>query len=100
VKIDIPKLLLDLRSDVAAYKNHVGGSTMERLAYRSFAFVMRNPRLYELAARLARLLAPSKGGWISQIPGGLAPGPLKAWLSQRDLPMPAPQSFRELWRQR
>jgi L-lactate dehydrogenase complex protein LldF len=28
VKIDIPKLLLDLRADVAQYKEHVGSSTM------------------------------------------------------------------------
>jgi len=98
VKIDIPKLLLDLRSDVAAYKEHVGASTMERLAFRAFAFVMRRPRLYEFAMRFARMLAPQRGGWISQL--GFAPGPLKGWLSQRHLPAPAPRSFRELWRQR
>jgi L-lactate dehydrogenase complex protein LldF len=78
----------------------VGGSGIEKLAYRAFAFVMRRPLLYEIVTRFARWMAPSKGGWTSRLPGGIAPGPLKAWLSQRDLPMPAPQSFRELWRLR
>jgi L-lactate dehydrogenase complex protein LldF len=98
VKIDIPKLLLDLRSDVAAYKEHVGASTLERLAFWAFAFVMRRPRLYEYAMRMARTLAPQRGGWISGL--RFAPGPLKGWLTQRHLPAPAPKSFRELWRQR
>jgi L-lactate dehydrogenase complex protein LldF len=100
VKIDIPKLLLDLRSDVARYNDQVGASTAERWAYRAFAFVMRRPKLYEFATGMARRLAPGRGGWISRVPGGIAPGPLGAWLSQRDLPAPAPRSFREMWRQR
>jgi L-lactate dehydrogenase complex protein LldF len=100
VKIDIPKLLLDLRADVAQYKDHVGSSSAEKFAYRAFAFVMRRPKLYEFAARAARWFAPRRGGWISWLPGGIAPGPLKAWLSQRELPTPAPKSFRELWRER
>jgi L-lactate dehydrogenase complex protein LldF len=98
VKIDIPKLLLDLRADVAQYKEHVGSSTLERFGYRAFAFVMRRPKLYEFASRVARWFAPQRGGWISWLP--IAPGPLKGWLSQRELPAPAPKSFRELWRQR
>jgi L-lactate dehydrogenase complex protein LldF len=99
VKIDIPKLLLDLRSDVIKYKERVGGSSSEQFAYRAFAFVMRRPKLYEFAARLARMFAPG-GNWMSRTPGGIAPAPVKAWLSQRDLPLPAPKSFRELWRTR
>lgn len=100
VKIDIPKLLLDLRADVAEYKEHVGSSTAERLGYRAFAFVMRRPKLYEFAARVSRWFAPRRGGWISWLPTGITPGPLKGWLSQRELPVPAPKSFRELWRER
>jgi L-lactate dehydrogenase complex protein LldF len=100
VKIDIPKLLLDLRSDVTGYKEQVGASTAERFAFRAFAFVMRRPKLYAFATRMARMLAPQRGGWIARLPLGIAPGPLKGWLSQRHLPAPASKSFRELWRQR
>jgi L-lactate dehydrogenase complex protein LldF len=100
VKIDIPKLLLDLRSDVVEYKAHVGGSWAERFAYRAFAFVMSRPKFYDLATGLARRLAPRRQSWISRVPGGVAPGPIKHWLSQRDLPVPAPKSFREMWRER
>jgi L-lactate dehydrogenase complex protein LldF len=100
VKIDIPKLLLDLRADVAAYKEHAGASSAERFAFRAFAFIMRRPKLYEFVTRLARMLAPQREGWISRLPLGIAPGPVKQWLSQRHLPAPAAKSFRELWRQR
>jgi hypothetical protein len=27
-------------------------------------------------------------------------GPAKGWFSQRDVPQPAPKSFRQLWRDR
>jgi L-lactate dehydrogenase complex protein LldF len=100
VKIEIPKLLLELRSDVIAYKDRVGASAGERWAFRAFAFVARRPRLWNFAGRLARALVPSRDGWVHALPRGLTPGPVAAWLSQRDLPAPARKSFREMWRSR
>ena len=86
VKIDIPKILLELRKEIA----DSGENRREKLAFRMFAWVMRHPRIYErlgaMASSLAHHVPPS--------------GPLKAWLSQRDLPDPPKQSFRQQWRER
>jgi L-lactate dehydrogenase complex protein LldF len=95
VKIDIPKLLLDLRADIASTKQ----SSAEKLAFRMWAAVMSRPALYRKAAEIAALTAPRDKRWI-QRSAMLNVGPLKAWLSQRDLPAPAPKTFRQLWRER
>ena len=42
VKIEIPKLLLELRTEVRK-------SRLERLAFRAFAWLMRHPGAYEMA---------------------------------------------------
>jgi L-lactate dehydrogenase complex protein LldF len=81
VKIDIPKVLLDLRS--AGPKNWV-----DKIAFRAFAWMMRHPRVYETAGRMFGVAS------------ALRLGPIGAWLSQRDLPPPPARSFRQLWRQR
>ncbi len=94
VKIEIPKLLLSLRQEVPK-------SRWEKLAFRVFAWLVRHPGAYEIAGRFAASLAPSEnGGWIRSVPAPLRVGPIKAWLSQRDLPPPPAHSFRELWRRR
>jgi L-lactate dehydrogenase complex protein LldF len=100
VKIDIPKVLLELRSDVkkAEARDHRG--RMEKLAFRAFAWLMTHPRLYEMAGKLAAAVAPPDSGWIRGVPAPMNIGPLRAWLSQRDLPPAPARSFREMWRRR
>jgi L-lactate dehydrogenase complex protein LldF len=100
VKIDIPKILLDLRSEVKKSETREGTNRLERFAFRAWAWVMRHPRLYEMAGMAAASLAPSGdgGGWVRSVP--IKVGPLNAWLSQRDLPSPPTKSFRQLWRER
>jgi len=73
VKIEIPKLLLKLRSEVTEAKGRQGKGGLERSAYRMFAWVMAHPKIYRLAGRIGAKLAP------------LVPpvGPLKKWASQR-----------------
>jgi L-lactate dehydrogenase complex protein LldF len=106
VKIDIPRILLELRHEVVEAKGRDGENRLEKLAFRAYAWVMRHPRIYELAGLAARTMAPDSewsGGaprWIGKLPGLLNRGPAAAWLSERDLPPPAPRSFREMWRER
>ena len=100
VKIDIPKILLELRSDVKKAETREKQNRLEKLAYRVFAFLMIHPRLYEMAGRMAASLAPpGDNGWISNVRPPMDIAPVRAWLSQRDLPPPS-KSFRELWRRR
>ena len=100
VKIDIPKILLELRSDVKKSEAHAKQNRLERLAFRAFAWLMTHPRLYEMAGSMAAAIAPSDGRWIRSVPSPMNVGPLKAWLSERDLPPPPAKSFRQMWRQR
>jgi len=101
VKIEIPKILLELRSDVKKSEAREKQNRLEKLAFRGFAWLMTHPRLYEWAGRLASAAAPySDGGWIRSLPATMNFGPVKAWISQRDLPPPPAHSFREMWRRR
>ena len=102
VKVDIPRILLELRSEVVAAKTTAKTNRAERLAFRSWAWVMSHPRIYARLAALAARLAPlpPRNGWIRHLPSFLGAGPLNNWMSQRDLPPPAAKSFRQLWAER
>jgi L-lactate dehydrogenase complex protein LldF len=101
VKIDIPKVLLELRSDVKKAETREKRNRLEKLAFRAFAWLMTHPRLYEMAGKLAAAAAPAESsGWIRSVPALMNIGPLRAWLSQRDLPPAPARSFREMWRRR
>jgi L-lactate dehydrogenase complex protein LldF len=90
VKIEIPRILLELRAD----KVKAGGDRTEKLAFRMFAWIMSHPKFYARMASIA-LSAP-----MPKKDSFFAVGPLKSWLSQRDLPVPPAKSFRELWNER
>jgi L-lactate dehydrogenase complex protein LldF len=101
VKIDIPRLLLDLRSDVVQARRNKGSTRVERAAFRAFAWITSHPRVYARLGAFAALLAPRGGdGWLRRPPFFLRFGVLQKWSSQRDLPAPAQQSFRQYWRKR
>ena len=101
VKIDIPRLLLDLRSDVVQARRNKGSTRVERTAFRAFAWIASHPRVYARLGAFAALLAPRGGdGWLRRPPFFLRFGVLRKWTSQRDLPAPAQQSFRQYWRKR
>src|SRR5450432_3748188 len=101
VKIDIPKVLLELRSEVKKSEAREGQNRLEKWAFRVFAWVMTHPRIYEMAGQIAVSMAPAGDGkWIGSVPAPLSVGPMKAWLSERDLPPSPSKRFRALWRQR
>jgi len=105
VKINIPKVLLDLRSDVKKTEAREGGSRTERLAFRIWAWVMRHPKIYEMSGMVAAALGHAiqgtgRGDWLREVPGSDRIPPLRGWLSERDLPPPPPRSFRQMWRSR
>src|ERR1039457_2470628 len=100
VKIDIPNVLLELRSDVRKSEAREGQNRLERLAFRVFAWVMAHPRIYEMAGRMAGSMAAGDGQWIRRGPAPMGGGRVKAGPSQRARPPPPLKSFREMWRQR
>jgi L-lactate dehydrogenase complex protein LldF len=101
VKIDIPQLLLDLRSDVVQARRNKGSTRVERTAFRAFAWIASHPPIYARLGAFAALLAPrGEGGWLRRLPFFLRFGVLQKWTSERDLPAPARQSFRQHWHKR
>lgn len=80
VKIDIPRLLLHLRAEIAPRK----GKLAERLAFKMWAQVMLRPSLYKLSSVLGRIMQRF-------VPVS------KAWTNGRDLRPIESKSFHELW---
>jgi L-lactate dehydrogenase complex protein LldF len=90
VKIEIPRILLELRSDKVAK----GDEKIELWTFKVWSWVMRHPKIYSKLAKAALSAAPTDKNSF------FAFGPLKNWLSQRDLPVPPAKSFRDLWKER
>ena len=80
VKIDIPRLLLHLRAEIAPRK----GSMAERLAFKMWARVMMSPTLYKLSSTAGRIVQRI-------IPVA------RAWTKGRDLRPIESKSFNDLW---
>ena len=111
VKIDIPALLLHLRSEVvegpvggtAAQRGPVKRKFAERFAFRLYAFAWSRPFWYEWSVRIARLSqrVVVKQGRIGKVSGFIAriAPPFGAWTASRDAPPIAQRTFREQWRE-
>jgi|YNPNPStandDraft_1061719.scaffolds.fasta_scaffold00087_34 L-lactate dehydrogenase complex protein LldF len=101
VKIEIPRLLLELRAEIVKTWRRERQKRLERWAFRLWAWAMRRPRIYEMLALAAGALMGEEAGrgWLAKAPALLNAGPLRAWFSQRDLPPPG-RTFRQLWRTR
>ncbi len=102
VKIEIPRMLLELRGDIEAAKAAKGEDKLEKLGFQAWAKLMSSPQLYRAAGAAGSwvLQDAGVGGWSSQLPFFMNLGPVKGWLSERDLPLPPGKSFRQLWRER
>ena len=97
VRIDIPKILLKLRSEWSEgdRTHRAGASLIERLAIKAWAFAMRRSALYNLAFRAATLLqgAMLEDGKLKRLPFAFS-----GWTENRDFPALARKSFRSMWR--
>jgi len=84
VKIDLPRLLLDLRSDLVE-----SGSTprSERVAIRAYTRSVESPARFRRLQRLARI--------ASRLP--VLPPPLNKWARTREIPPVPAKSFQQLW---
>lgn len=93
VKIDIPTVLVHLRSRIVRETTETGHA--ERNVMGIVAAVIGRLRLYRLAQRVGAV----PGRWLAARPrlAGVLGGPLGAWLGVRDLPSPPEQTFREWW---
>jgi len=101
VKIDIPEVLVHLRSKVvdgqAASADPRRRLDPERLAMRLLGWVFAGRRRFEWAQRLGRVAQRPfrRRGRIERLPGEL-----RGWTAGRDLPAVPPSSFRDWWRGR
>lgn len=101
VKIDIPQILLDLRHEAVKAKIREDTARLERLAFRVWAWVMRHPRIYEMTSLFSSAIATEdRDGWLRRVPAVFDAGPIRAWMSHRDLPIPPARTFRQMWRNR
>ena len=107
VKINIPRMLLELRHRTAESPDPKEGraderasSPSERFMAGTYAKLMSSPGRMALAASLGRIAQkllpgmPKRSGWIGRAPLPL----LTKWTRARDLPMLPSKSFREIWR--
>ncbi len=100
VKINIPDLLLHLRSkaqEQTRAPQPKDSPVSERTALRLWAWLMKGPRRYALAARLARVGQKvfARQGWVPRF----SKFPLSRWTEGRDFPALAPKPFRDRWKE-
>ena len=107
VKIDIPRMLLHLRHNLAEGPDpeEKSGRDLDGLVARGYARLMSGPRLLSFAHRVGRTLQKPLE-WLPFIPFSKAgrmfkkaPVPLLSqWTKSRDLPGLPPRTFHEVWR--
>ncbi|PHS09997.1 MAG: iron-sulfur cluster-binding protein [Blastopirellula sp.] len=93
VKIRIPEMLIQLRSDL--HDTQGTESWLQRIGYNVWARNMRWSWAYRWGTWFSsRTIGrwKRKAGWITKLPFGL-----HGWTQSRDFPAPAPERFRDWW---
>nr|WP_151524981.1 LutB/LldF family L-lactate oxidation iron-sulfur protein [Serinicoccus kebangsaanensis] len=89
VRIDIPSLLVHLRTQVV---DEASGRSPEAASMKAASWMFRDHRRLEAAQRAATLGSRLIGDrTVRSVPG------LGAWTQARDLPTPPPETFRQWW---
>ncbi|MCC7146807.1 MAG: iron-sulfur cluster-binding protein [Phycisphaeraceae bacterium] len=106
VKIDIPRFLVQLRSEMVSRKIT---KLSDRLFYRLWAWSLGRSWTYRIGGWMQKMFFRAKArqrgtlakgdpyrsrGWLDHLPG-----PAAGWTSQRDMPTPPARSFRQWWNQ-
>ena len=95
VKINIPRMLLELRGQVREGKPDPAQKSrglFEPLVWKGWKWSMMDRKRFERAGRLGRAAAKpiSRDGWLRK-----APPPVSGWTSSREFPLPSRESFVE-----
>ena len=88
-KIDLPQLLLDLRSELSVSES---APLLERWGISAFRSAMETPGRYRAATRVA--------GWLTRVLSAKLPPPFNGWTKSRTFPRFAPKTFQKRWRKR
>jgi len=100
VKINIPDLLLHLRSkaqEMAPAPRAQSALLSEKTMMRLWAWAFSRPWVYALGGRLARWgqVLVARSGWIRKVPLY----PASRWTEARDVPALAKKSFHKRWKE-
>ena len=99
VKIDFPKVLLELRSRVveSGKSGENGSAFLERFAIRLWRLSMQNKTVFNLLVRLSYFMQKPwlrDNGKLSSLPL-----PFSGWTKHRDFPPVSKSPFRERWKE-
>lgn len=95
VKIDFPKVLLELRKNVVESKSRAGGALLEKAGIKLWRFTVEHEALYKIVNNLSYYLQQpwmNKKGKLTSLPY-----PFSRWTHRRDFPSVAKKTFRERW---
>ncbi len=95
VKIDIPRVLLELRRRVKNNKRTRAGFG-ERVAVRLWRFSMEHRRIYSLFSSLSYIVQKP---WLQEGRLKSLPIPFSRWTRHRDFPPISKKPFRERWKE-